>query len=305
MDEFPDYVFGKDYLWIPRIDESLVSRNRLLKELGMVLSEYSVPRNKRRALHNDIKNMKFKFDESRKIIENLANRGLEDLKKHYPFTQRFYDENMMAKLIRGEIKPETVDIEVRQGIADPYNYVSRYADEMREKFDIVSRLKKFKQEIRDSTLEFQNKTSRIYPQKGVKRDVDEYKRRVRDMAGFDIVEKLIEGGLVEGINFEEFQQKRHRVCINEKEKMLPAIDTLNSMIEKHLKDHVIDSPENRRKPQMGDGGDMLHSLYAPFVDIFSTDRYMKNRIENIVSMHGTQIYSNLESLADEIERCAH
>jgi hypothetical protein len=56
-----------------------------------------------------------------------------------------------------------------------------------------------------------------------------------------------------------------------------------------------------RQPKKSDWVDSLHSMYAPYVDIFRTDSYMAPIVEEKVKKYGTTVVAKIGNLAEQIE----
>lgn len=59
--------------------------------------------------------------------------------------------------------------------------------------------------------------------------------------------------------------------------------------------------ETARNPKESDWVDSLHSMYAPYVDIFRTDSYMAPIVQSKSERYGTVVVAKLGKLAEQIE----
>lgn len=57
-----------------------------------------------------------------------------------------------------------------------------------------------------------------------------------------------------------------------------------------------------RKPKDSDFVDVMHALYAPYVDVFRADGYMAPIIAKAAQRYGTKVVGKLTDLVDTIER---
>ena len=52
-----------------------------------------------------------------------------------------------------------------------------------------------------------------------------------------------------------------------------------------------------------DYGDLLHAYYAPYMDIYRTDRFMSDALKKILASRKTRVASTLFELPELIENC--
>lgn len=58
-----------------------------------------------------------------------------------------------------------------------------------------------------------------------------------------------------------------------------------------------------RSPKESDFADAIHSMYAPYVNLFRADSYMAPRVAAVTAAYGTSVVAKLGSLVAEIENC--
>jgi hypothetical protein len=59
--------------------------------------------------------------------------------------------------------------------------------------------------------------------------------------------------------------------------------------------------ERYREPKASDFADIVHSLYAPYVDVFRADAYMAPLIASTATHYGTKVVGRLKDIPTAIE----
>jgi hypothetical protein len=83
--------------------------------------------------------------------------------------------------------------------------------------------------------------------------------------------------------------------------MTPAIRTMATVMFNVVRLTAF-LPGGKRAPRSSDVGDVFHSLYIPFVDIFRADGFVSNAISDSKLPFATTIVGNLRQLLPAIER---
>jgi hypothetical protein len=60
--------------------------------------------------------------------------------------------------------------------------------------------------------------------------------------------------------------------------------------------------KNPRPPKPSDFGDLVHAIYAPYTDVFRTDKYMAPLVATNAKMYGTTVVGRLVDIVDVIAR---
>jgi hypothetical protein len=81
---------------------------------------------------------------------------------------------------------------------------------------------------------------------------------------------------------------------------IPSLDTMMILLMQYFLDKAKDS---QSKPFSSDAADLLHSCYAPYYDIFRTDKRiveLVSKASKFINLEGTVFLKNLEELPRSI-----
>jgi hypothetical protein len=95
-------------------------------------------------------------------------------------------------------------------------------------------------------------------------------------------------------------QDWERYIINSNIGKIPSLDTMIILYMQYFLDKVKD---NQSKPVVSDAADLLHSGYAPYCDIFRTDKRiveLMNKASKFINLGGAVVLKNSEELPQAI-----
>lgn len=78
---------------------------------------------------------------------------------------------------------------------------------------------------------------------------------------------------------------------------IPSVDVVVKILEEYLRQMMLNE---RRSLKASDLGDLIHSIYLPYVDVFRTDATMANFYRPIAKQYGTSVISSLEDLVETL-----
>jgi hypothetical protein len=83
---------------------------------------------------------------------------------------------------------------------------------------------------------------------------------------------------------------------------LPSLDTLLIAVLEHIRISVL--PGSQRKLRISDAGDLMHLLYAPYVDAIRCDGYTAQVAKSVVTPVGTRVMSSFKEVLALVEAAA-
>lgn len=110
--------------------------------------------------------------------------------------------------------------------------------------------------------------------------------------------------LVENISLkllrENYPNESKKITFQDVDKRCPGFSTVIRSAHSTIRDLTLRSPRKNHKASIY--VDSLHSIYAPYVDIFRADRYMTPHIQRAAKHYSTIIVPSLNDLAMAIEQ---
>ncbi|MCA0448983.1 MAG: hypothetical protein LCH62_04335 [Proteobacteria bacterium] len=267
----PNYWLGSKGFWVesPSLDEfqkSLPSRMAVIEEMKSTIRGLPLQRHERRKMISKFVSSGNRL--SKEGVEYLrANRrqdGISAISDKYPVTERFYSFDFFDEWLMGRQTDLAFYREALRGLLDPANLAAVYRDHVEfkksESFDWVQKFgllmfrefSDFGDQVR--TLIEQNNLDLKSGSKLASNAIDKLDR---SRVSSRLVARTLEAKGIE-LTDEIFAKIRRQPIVRAFEHVFASYQ--RSFAKKPL-----------QVPSKSDGGDLLHALYTPYVDIWYGD----------------------------------
>lgn len=301
LDALPAQALSNDATWFPELDKivSPVHWADTAREIDQTVKERGLNREQRRALNRQL----FKANQPKlKMREWLANQNpssnLSDMLRLYPM--RPQDAEVLSRYVLDQATPKEADDAFLESLRDP-RWMMRWFATHHDKLtpvsewlrgpsrDMIDRMK----EMATHAKELRRFQSILGPEFKAEMLTSNGWRIAQDELLLNIANRLLghfhpESSLCKSVELID------RYC--------PGLSVTIRSLHSSLWNSVSSDP---RPPQESDFVDAVHAMYAPYVTLFRTDRYMAPHIRGLVAHRGTQVVSRLDELPDQIHALLH
>ncbi|MBR1206082.1 MULTISPECIES: hypothetical protein [unclassified Bradyrhizobium] len=238
-----------------------------------------------------------------------------------PFRPQFWSEKLLIRYLQGEVGERKLHEECLAAFSDPRTFIEWCVDEIPEVHDLPGDVRQSGQEnakliteLRERMTEDQAFIREIVrldePQlsesdltKKIRSFRDEQMRVIPpDLGKYrdDELRNLFQAN-VEKLERLGIDQSRWDSCVPSSSiGSLPAFDVLLEAANSRF----VDDAKSTRQMSHSDAGDLLHSLYVPYVDIFRADRSFRARIGGIAQRFQTVLAPDLRGLPELVKQMA-
>ena len=244
--------------------------------------------------------------EAVEYLRPLQKGLIEQLRLEYPWPREFFDDDLLFQFVTGELPPTTLAGALERGFGDLPWFIGWAYD----RHDPQRKLTKW---LRDGSLAevVSNVRARVATmvelaplagrtEKDVNQLVQKNLKRVLDSRSRVLWNVFSENRRTldrAGVTKAAWQAR----VIDSKMGSILALDTFLQVAKEYFRDNLVIGPQERALLN-SDRGDMAHTGYMPYVDLFRCDGYAANLARKTASSLGTEIVSKLTLLPDAIEK---
>lgn len=292
-----EFVYRDDGQWTPPIDAKALDIPSPAKILREEIDSMCVNRKQRRAAEGQF------FDKSGRLrpsalahLRKQAPSVLIEMEKQYPMTPAALAE--FGSYMAGTGSPG----KALQGLKDSFADLERFAKWHETHWDKVTKTTLWLREVgADVKASFQKSADEfrsLYESHEALGVVSsEIERTARDsfLSALTRMPESLAGKLAVTLNVSLVPSRLECSW-----RMTPALMTIVFVIA-HMNRLTALVPKAQRKPRTSDFGDVIHTLYLPFVDIFRADGFAAKAISDAKLECLTTVVSNLTQLPGAIE----
>jgi hypothetical protein len=313
---FPDYAYLENNDWIDKSrwpDFSFGLKTDALEQIRQYLKSLNIPRNKRREAEKSLFQKNKITPEFARLISGYFSSGAQIKKNEFTLWQEFTSEEMLINFLSGKVSDKLFTEILFKKIMDVEFFISKICDyepEIREKFvffikgegnRLIGRLTRLLNEIDEgksdllssgfSEDDLDAKLKKQYSSITV-RAMKEARQRLLSNLYNEYKSKIKSSGLK--------WQDWDSYVINSNIGNIPSLDTILILLMQYFLDKAKDS---QSQPCLSDAADLLHSGYAPYCDIFRTDKWiveLVSKASKFINFEGTVFLKNSEELPQTI-----
>ena len=204
----------------------------------------------------------------------------------------------IVSLLRGKVTPEEASRKLFGAIAEPVKFVEMYFEVIEgDRSLLPAWMKDFG--IRFETLfrELRDNVQSLL-KVDIGRNSFDAALAERTLSFGEAILKLAEGDTAElGIDKELFARLRRNSQITSQ---IPACDIVGNVLTCYIR-QILGFAGTEAKIEDSFGGDLVHALYLPHVDLWRGDRRFSEVIKNAVPSYANKVVSKLNSLAAAID----
>lgn len=286
-----DDVYSDTGDWFPAIKDfiSPVSAVEIIKkEFDTITKGHGLNRAQRRkGKKSFVKGNKLTAEAKRHLMSGQMG-ALKEILNTYPMREQ--DARVLHNLVMGTATAREAEDAFLNSLRDPTWMIGWFAQHSEKLSPVIQWARRPAEAMSKSLMDVAVKASRL-------REID------RQL----------------GLDLEEKQRLRLNLFVNTAKRvadLMGASLSVNSLEENHLSRNAVglsvcitsavDSMWNSlsatpRKPKDSDFVDVMHALYAPYVDVFRTDGYMAPIIAKASKPYGTKVVGKLTDLMTSIE----
>ena len=279
--------------WFPQIDSVLKIKEKLatalLEEITKKDVSLEVKKYAKRAVFTKGKiNAK-----GLEILASVSDEVCVALQQELPVGNSIYTENKFKEMLTGKISEREFCLELMRGVFRPENFVTEYFEEN----DFANKLFSWFLEFeRDAMNMLRNSREFLVEM------ISQAKKQGNDIDFNQILRRHSSDSTDHQLARED---KIPVELINEMANGAPhpilRSIAIQLMVHREFFKDNMSVSDNMRKIRDSDAGDILHSFYIPYVDIFRTDGYFANLTGGIAQKFECQVLNNLEKLPGVIE----
>lgn len=288
----PTDVYSDTGDWFPAIKDfvSPVSAVEIVKkEFDTITKGHGMNRAQRRKGKRNFVKGNNLTAEAKRLLMSGQKGAVQEILNTYPMREQ--DARVLHNLFMGTATTREAEEAFLNSLRDPTWMIGWFATHSEKLSPVVQWARGPAEAMSKSLMEVAEKASRL-------REIDP---------------KL-------GLDQEEKQRLRMNLFVNTAKRVAEftgASLNVNDLEENHLSRNAVglsvcitsatDSMWNSlsakpRKPKDSDFVDVMHALYAPYVDVFRADGYMAPIIAKAAQRYGTKVVGKLTDLVDTIER---
>ena len=274
-----------------------MTRAHVISEIEKTIDDLPIPRRERRRRLKGLVNRKGCLTEPglAEIKKHRNRPELETFAEQNPLTDRFYSDELFDEWLLGKMSDEAFVIEALRGLLDPVNLADRYLDRGEFKkvgafgfvYDFGATVLGEARALSDSIKGVMN-TAKLDLSSASALALQSISKARVNRFGEQIYERLI-AAEARVPNAPERDK-----CVNQ-----PLFQGLDFAFQVYFESFAKNPLQN---PKPSDGGDLLHSGYLPYVDIWRGDSRTANMLKkNAAKKFNTTIVAKLPDLIAAIE----
>lgn len=315
VDEIAAYVVGQtpfhkvvsdDGQWFPDLSDLAISlRSMLVHGFEEALSELPLDALQKRCLTDLILKDGKLTDLGLRILLSQDRKALLDtLAEQFPLSQRFFDEDLMLKFVRGDVDALDICREFEIVFRDVHTFISWTFDRYDRAKELVLWLRELGGDIGDAISAIRKEVDDLH--RPHRPDSKSLNRRLRTSIDANML-PFRRRALLKCIRGREAELVSRGVLAPALEKVLtsplgsvPTVDALIVAISEYLKRNVSVS-KFPRSVSKSDAGDLLHLSYLPYCDVFRADGETAQVAKRVAAIFGTRVVSRAEDLIAAID----
>lgn len=282
--------------WYPDLDDfiSPVIWANMAREIDTEAKRRGINREQRRELKRQL----FKAQSLSPLMRHwlAAQSGADnyaDLLRLYPM--RPTDAEVLGRYILGTASKEEAELAFLESLRDPrwmMRWFSAHGDKMTPVTEWMRAPARTMIQSMREMIDAARKMRQLESELG-----SEYRSKVLTRNGWAAMQDKLVTAIADRLAQHFFPQAYAPVATADVDRFCPGLSTMIRSLHGSLWDAVALVP---REPLESDFVDAVHSLYAPYVDIFRADRFMAPHIRRQVERHGTCVVSRLTELPNAI-----
>ncbi len=292
-----EFVYRDNGLWMPPLDEKSLDVPSPTKVLREEIDSMNLNRQQRRAAHSRFlgKNGQLR-PAALAYLRRSTPRVLAEMANQYPLTPEAL--TLFGQYFMGDESLENA----LQGLRDSFADLECFARWYESHWDKVTKTSAWLREIgKDVKTSFQqsadefrvlydsHKTMGISPAEIERASAGSFRDALAKMPS-NLASKL-------AVTLGIAPTPKALEC---SWKVTPGLIAMAAVMA-HMNRLTSLLPQARRQPKVSDLGDVLHTIYLPYVDIFRADGFAANAISNVKLECSTAIVSNFALLPAKIE----
>jgi hypothetical protein len=301
---FPAYAYSNDGQYYPDISSSIREFRQKRKEmLVSALKEIKIPAAQRRLVLKELA-----VGDRSELVQAMikeSQASLTEQLRAMPVTERFRHERFAERFLFGGIGADEFVPELFKGLFDPETLVSDVLTRSDEHLEFANWLRNQGRVSKGLVLNARVNLQyiRLLGSTIGKTDAElrsEMKSIEIDRHVQSHIKKIVEKGTLCSRYGTSRRDALRAIDEVGYERLSPSLATLAWALKKYVKDNLSNFI-NPRTALESDVGDMLHSVYMPYVDIFRADGYFASLLRERADELGIKLVGKLIRLHEVIE----
>ncbi|WP_066708536.1 hypothetical protein [Curvibacter delicatus] len=285
-------VVSSEAEWYPKWGNliSPVQWAETVNQVDLTGKEQGLNREQRRSLKRQMFKRGLPKKATRELLfSNEENIDYSDLLKLYPM--RLQDAQVLGRYMIGKASSEEANAAFLESLRDPRWMMRWFAEHHDKMSPFIFWLRKPAQDLNEAVKSIANKSQELH--------------RLQSTLGPNFKPDVLTSQWWTSTQEEmlqNFANRMIRVLLQDTETTVtsqqvrahcPGITSFLLSAVSFAKDSVTENP---RQPKESDFADVLHAMYAPYVDVYRTDSYMANHVRRQVETYPTTVVPKLSLL---------
>lgn len=286
-------AISKDGIWFPEIDELPSLKKQMAQSFGKEIEHMGLSPNVKKKLRRMFLNKGELSANSIRFLASLDGEFHSEVQSKFPVGNSFYEKMIFRKYLLGQIKEREFVEVLFGGILEPENFVANYFEEREDVRKLFSGFVELEREFKERLVGSQ-KNLLVMKEEADRRGMEiNFNKKFRENSYGYSATKLQESEISGALLREMANGIPHPI--------LKSISAHLMIQREYLLNNMMIS-NVMRKIRESDAGDLFHSFYIPYSDIFRADGYFAN----LVGKHGAKfnclVLDKLEKLPEAIEK---